>query len=81
MAKHKGRYCGDSSIHAHLKIQKQWHQIYVHLRWQGTKQVLYLGKVDVTAPTPLLDLTLAVIPKLDVEQLRRLLSADKSMRW
>ena len=79
VAKRKGRY--PDTIHAHLKIVNRGRQVYVHLRWQGYKQCLYLGKLDPTIPTGLLDLSLAVIPKLDVEQLRYLLSANKSMRW
>jgi hypothetical protein len=63
----------------HIKNNSSY--IYCELRWNRGKFCRRLGAVDPLHPTGLLDCVLAGYHKCkDVDELRRLLAADKSQR-
>ena len=62
-------------------IKKNSSYVYCELRWSRGKKCRRLGAVDPLHPTGLLDCVLAGYHKcVDVDELRRLLAADKSQR-
>lgn len=65
--------------HVWIELRRKSSGVYAHLRWEYGGSTIYLGRYP-ESPTGLLDVVVTSLSRLALQDLERLLMADKSMR-